>query len=147
MATAINEAFNCCLVRGIFLVWEMSIFSFLGRIPSLSTRFSPNERFGGWGRAVHTWWGRWHFFVWLRIQGVQFREIIMLDTVLYYAIYFQLTFSSKLWLWNCENVHHRQIFAEICLKPNHGRERVRHEGEGEESNFWWGGQSPPWALS
>ena len=44
MNTAINEACieNCHLVRGIFLVWEISIFLLLGRIFPIY-RVSPKQ--------------------------------------------------------------------------------------------------------
>ena len=65
MTTVINEACfgwlheNCCLVKGIFLVWVMSIFLLLIRVLPPSTAFSLNGRFGGRGRAVHTWLGQY----------------------------------------------------------------------------------------
>ena len=59
MTTGINEACIeiCYLVRGVFLVWEISISLLLGRILSPSTGFLPNGRFGGRRRVVHAWWG------------------------------------------------------------------------------------------
>ena len=64
MTAAINEACsgwlheNCYLVRGIFLVWEMSIFLLMWGILPPSTGFPPNGMFGRRGGAVYTWWGQ-----------------------------------------------------------------------------------------
>ena len=57
MTVAINEAFieNCCLVRGIFLVWKIIILLLQERIFSQYTGLPPNVRFGERARAVQTW--------------------------------------------------------------------------------------------
>ena len=39
------------------------------------------------------------------------------------------------------------VFALICLKANHGRDRVTNERKGEHSIKWWGGEGGLRALS